>query len=130
MTTPIKSIAVLHQGMAHIAKLSFFAFALAAEAGVEIGNRRMRFVRALPAMEIHLGVAAFAGFFGPFSPEPTSPAGGLLVAVAFSKLFIEAQASISVPPTGKCSSDNRASLPCPIGSRQEICEQYSYSKAG
>jgi hypothetical protein len=33
-------------------------------------------------MEIHLGVAAFAGFFGLFSPEPTSLAGGWLVAVA------------------------------------------------
>src|SRR5208337_3357479 len=112
-----KAFTVLHQGMAHMAEPGFPAFALAVEACVGIDNGPMGFVRALLAMEVHLGVAAFAGGFWPVPPEPASPAGGSapLASALGWRLFIEAQASISVPSTQKCSSDNSGSTALSAG---------------
>ncbi len=54
-----ETVAVLHQGMAHIAQLGLLALALAVEAGIGIGDRDVRLVRALLAMEVHFGIAAY-----------------------------------------------------------------------
>jgi len=115
--SPTRPLRFSIKGMAHMAEPGFLAFALAVEACVGIDNGPMGFVRALLAMEVHLGVAAFAGGFWPVPPEPASPAGGSapLASALGWRLFIEAQASISVPSTQKCSSDNGGSTALSAG---------------
>jgi hypothetical protein len=84
-----QAMTVLHQPMPDEAQLGLLAFALAVEPGFGIGGRSMAVVRAFLAMEVRFGVAPAACAGG--SPEPSF---GLT-------LFIEAQASISVPSTEK-----------------------------
>src|SRR5215831_670036 len=78
---------VLHRGVAHVAELRLPPGCLAVKSAVGIGHARMRVVLALLPMEV-----------GPPSSSPLPSLG--------RKLFCEAQASISVPSTEKCSSDN------------------------
>jgi hypothetical protein len=83
-----EAAAVLHQRMPHKAELRLLARPLAIKPRFRIGGRGVRLVRALLAMEIRLAVppAAAGG-----SPEPSFG----------RKLFIDAQASTSVPSTEK-----------------------------
>ena len=53
-----KGVAVLHQGMAHIAELGLLALALPVEAGIGIGDRSVGLVGALLPVEVHFGIAA------------------------------------------------------------------------
>ena len=85
--------AVLHQAVADEAELRLLARSLAVEPGIGIGRRGMRLVRPLLPVEVGLGVAPATG-----RRLVADPSRGL-------KLFIEAQASISVPSTEKCSVD-------------------------
>src|SRR6266850_2552449 len=48
-----QAITILHQQMAEVAQLRFFAFALAAQHRIRISSRLMGFVRALLAMKVH-----------------------------------------------------------------------------
>lgn len=85
-----KAVAVLHQPMPEEAELRLLAFALLVEPCLRIGGRGMRIVRPLLAMEIRLGVAPAASS-GRFTRTVFGPL----------TLFIDAQASISVPSTEK-----------------------------
>ena len=73
------------------AEPGLLAFALAEQLGLGIGGRGVGVIAALLAMEVALAVAPGAGG----SPEPSFG----------RKLFMRAQAWISVPSTEKCSSD-------------------------
>src|SRR5229473_2153557 len=88
-----QSRAVLHQPMADEAQLRLHPRPLAVEHGVGIGGAPVRLVRALLSFEVCPCIAPAAGTL------PSSP-GSLGL-----KLFSEAQASISVPSTEKCSLD-------------------------
>ena len=78
---------VLHGGVAHIAELRVPAGGLAVKPAVGIGRARMRVILAQLAVEV--------------TPSSSSP-----LPFLGRKLFCEAQASISVPATEKCSPDN------------------------
>src|SRR6266508_3011952 len=52
-----QAITILHQQMAGVAQLRFFAFALAAQHRIRISSRLMSFVRALLAVKVHCRVA-------------------------------------------------------------------------
>src|ERR1700758_350720 len=78
---------VLHGGVAHIAKLRLAPGRLAIKPAVGVAGTRMGVVFALLAWK--------------FAPSSSSPLPSL-----GRKLFWEAQASINVPSTEKCSSDN------------------------
>ena len=94
----ISPLPVLHQQVAHVAELRFLAAAPADQRGIGIGGRGVGRVGAPLAVEVALGVA-----------PPPPPAGGSSSASSFGlKLFMLAQASISVPSTVKCSSDSSA----------------------
>lgn len=54
-------VAVLHQGMAHLAQPAFPAIGLAVEPRIRIGCRGMCFVGALLAMKVPLAIAAYDG---------------------------------------------------------------------
>src|SRR5512144_1258825 len=59
--TDDQAVAVLHQRMAHEAKLRLLAAPLAVEPRIGVGGRGMRVVTALRAMEVLLAVAAGIG---------------------------------------------------------------------
>jgi hypothetical protein len=85
---------VLHQGMSHEAELRLLALTLAVEPRIRI------VVEAWVALE-RTSPRKFTSALRPPSDGGSSePSLGL-------KLFIEAQASIRVPSTEKCSVDNR-----------------------
>src|SRR5215213_5833792 len=86
-----QAMPVLHERMAHEAQPGFAAQSLAIEPRVGIGGTLMGLVGAVLAVEVALAVAPGG------SPEPSFG----------RKLFIEAQASISVPSTLPCSVDSR-----------------------
>src|SRR5215831_14484596 len=86
--------AVLHQPMPDEAQFCLHARPLPIKPGIGVGRAAM-------------------GFIGPFSPRKSPgglrppPLGPLFAGRSFGlKLFIEAQASINVPSTEKCSLDN------------------------
>ena len=84
-----QAVAVLHQRMPHEAELGLLARPLAIEPRFRIGRRSVRLVGALLAVEIRL-------------PVPAARIGRRFVVPSFGlKLFIDAQASISVPSTEK-----------------------------
>src|SRR5262249_58168335 len=86
-----QSVGVLHQGMPHEAELGLFARPLAIEPRLWIGSRGVGVVRAL------LTVKSASRF------RPSPSAGGSSEPSFGLKLFIDAQASINVPSTEKCS---------------------------
>src|SRR5215204_6613612 len=92
MAEPL-AMAVFHERMAHEAQLGLAARPLAIEPGVQIGGALMAVVGAALAVEVALTVA-------PRRWRIAEPSFG-------RKLFIDAQASISVPSTLKCSVDSR-----------------------
>ena len=92
------------------------AVALALEPGIGVGCTHVGRIRAPLAAEVALGVA---------------PAGGGASSAAVSlgqKLFIDAQASISVPSTKKCSSDKsrRTRSPCSTAWRNRAATRRSH----
>ena len=78
---------VLHGGVAHIAKLGLPSRRLAIKPTVRVAGAGMGVVLALLAVEIGTVIIVATAVLG-------------------TKFFCEAQASISVPSTEKCSSDN------------------------
>src|ERR1700736_131468 len=78
---------VLHGGVAHVTELCFPPGGLAVETAVGIAGARMRVVFALLAVEV-------------------GPAVVVATAVLGAETLVEGHASISVPSTEKCSSDN------------------------
>ena len=90
----IQAGAVLHQSVTEKGELRLHARALAVEPGVRAPRGSVRLVRALLALEVDLAVAPGTGR----QLLAGTVAQGL-------KLFIDAQASISVPSTEKCSVD-------------------------
>jgi hypothetical protein len=105
--TDQKPGAVLHQAVADEAELGLLARPLAVEPGVRVRARGVGLVRALVAVEVRL-----------LRPPPV---GGSSDPSLGRKLFIDAQASISVPSTEKCSADTRGcastGLQHPLGHR-------------
>ena len=99
-----KAVAVIHQDVAHEAQPALAAVGLAVEPRVGIGGRGMALVLALLLAEVALA---------PLRPGP----GGEPEPSFVRKLFIDAQASISMPSPEKCSLESSA-LTC--GSRQAL----------
>src|SRR3954452_14386278 len=87
-----QAVAVFHERVAHEAELSFHPVPLTIEPRVRIGRAGMGLVRAPLATKVDLRIALLRG----------SVASGPVPSLGL-KLFIEAQASISVPSTEKCS---------------------------
>lgn len=80
-----QSMPVLHGGVAHIAKLGLPSGRLAIKPAIRVAGTRVSVVLALLAVEVGAVIIVAAASLG-------------------RKLFCEAQASISVPSTERCSS--------------------------
>src|SRR5688572_8560510 len=102
--------------MTHEAQLGLAARSLTIEPGVQIGGALMAVVGAALAVEV--------------APSPLRPGAEGPPEPSFGrKLFIDAQASISVPSTLKCSVDSRL-LSGGRARRREACAPHRARAAG